>query len=97
MTDASIELADRYRHADAILSTELGTDEVLMMNADLADYFGVRDSAADIWRGFAESATVAEVVEQLIATYDVEPDVCRAETLVCVGELVELGLLVAAD
>jgi stage V sporulation protein SpoVS len=81
---------------DSILATELSADEVLAMSVEKAKYFGMRDTAAAIWRRFAEPSTIDAVVAALLLEYEVEEERCRAETTACVEHMVSRSMLCPA-
>lgn len=87
----------KYRHAPSVLATELAGGEVVMMDADLAKYFGLVETATVIWAMFADPTSVDQVVDALTEQYEVAADVCRTETLAFVDELLDRNLLVAAS
>jgi hypothetical protein len=89
MTDAT----HSYAHASSVMATDIGDDSVVMMDVDLASYFGLEDVGAQVWKILAEPHTIDELVAKLTATYEVEPDVCRRETTAFVEALLEQRLL----
>ena len=66
-----------------------------MMDINMANYFGLEESGAEIWRLFADPRTLDEVVVLLLERYDVDEATCRRETQALVDDLLARGLLVA--
>jgi len=89
--------AVRYRRSPAVLSTRLGDDEIVLMHADLATYFGLTDTAAVLWDLFEDALDVDTAVAHLEARFAVEPERCRAETEAFLAELLAAELLVPVD
>lgn len=72
--------------SDAILSTTLG-DEVAMMSIDEGVYYGLNPVGARIWHLIEEPLSVAQICDQLIAEYDVDPDTCRRDVAAFIDAL----------
>lgn len=92
-----MERGQRVARATSVMATEVGEDAVVMMDVDLASYFGVEDVAADVWRMLDEPKSVDDLVTSLADTYDVDPQVCREETTSFVESLLDAGLVTAVD
>ncbi len=50
-------------------------------------------SAAEIWEAAEYATTVAEIVQTLRDTFDVDPDICRRETIATIDDLTRRGLM----
>ena len=87
----------RLTHAQNVMATDLAGGRVVMMDVDLAAYFGLEEVAAEIWRLLETPRTPEQVVEALLEKYDVEPDECRKQTLAFIDALLERKLLAAVD
>lgn len=75
-----------------LLVSELDA-ETILMNASWAAYFGLDATAQVIWNLIAQPRRVSEVCEQLIARYQVEPQVCQQQVCAFLNELHQEGLL----
>lgn len=91
------EESHRYVHAPSIMATNIGDDSVVMMDVDLASYFGLEDVGASVWKLLAAPHTIDQLVHKLTEIYEVEPDVCRRETSEFVEALLEQRLLAISD
>lgn len=84
-----------YQQAPNVLATELAAGDVVMMDVDLAKYFGLAQTAAAIWSLLAEPATIDELVDSLTQRYEIDAAPCRADTEAFIGQLLERNLIVA--
>ena len=74
------------RRSDALLSTSLG-DDVVMMDVEQGAYYGLEAVAARIWALTEEPLSVGSLCERLVTEYQVSPEQCQQEVLAFLGEL----------
>ena len=74
--------------SDALLSSNIG-DDVVMMNIERGEYYGLEAVAARIWALTEHAVSVESLCERLAAEYDVVPEQCRREVLAFVDELLD--------
>lgn len=86
-----------YERSPSTLATDLPNGEVVMMDVDLATYFGLEGVAAEIWGLLASPTSRDDIVNHLLSHFDVEPDVCGSETDTFLASLLERELIVASD
>lgn len=75
-----------------ILSASLD-DELVLLSMDQNRYFGSGEVGRRIWDLCERPCSVEELVERLVAEYDVAPERCRAEVMAFCSELLKAGLL----
>ncbi|MDP8924736.1 MAG: PqqD family protein [Chloroflexota bacterium] len=75
----------------SVAGAELG-DELVLLNVETGVYFGLDAVGADIWKLLAKGATESEIVDRLLAEYDVEPGRLRAELAAFLAALEDKGL-----
>jgi hypothetical protein len=75
------------RRSDAVLSTNLGED-VVMMDIEQGAYYGLEAVAARIWVLTEQPVSVGALCERLVTEYQIAPEQCREEVLAFVNELV---------
>lgn len=68
-------------------------DEVMMMNIEGGNYFGLDPIGRRIWELIAEPATIADICARLTSEYDVAPDTCQAEVLTFLTKLADHGII----
>ncbi len=68
-------------------------DEIMLMNLESGDYIGLNTVSADIWRQSENQSTAQEIINYLLQNYNVEENVCKAEALTCIEQMLEKGLL----
>lgn len=73
-------------------TAEMG-EEIGMINVETGKYFMLNGIGADIWEALEEEKTLSELVDALLAIYEIDREVCFAETSSFILELVENELL----
>ena len=68
-------------------------DEVVILGMTDGIYYGLDPVGARIWRLVEQPIALRQVVESLVAEYDVEADRCAADVLVLAHNLASRGLL----
>ena len=77
--------------SESVACAELG-DEVVLLNVETGIYFGLDAVGADMWRLLTEGAAEGDIVDRLLAEYDVEPDRLRADLAAVLDALEAKGL-----
>ena len=85
--------AQLQRRAD-LLANDLSESETVMLDIAGGSYYGLRDVGKAIWNQLESSVTVDALCERLVEQFEVEPDVCRKETIAFLEILYERGLIV---
>lgn len=81
----------KVRFPDTVFAQEVDGEMVLLdMNSE--NYFGLDAVASDIWRLLQEGRTLQETEEALLQIYDVEPEQLRSDLKAFVGRLVDSKL-----
>ena len=62
-------------------------DEVVMMSVDQGLFFGVDKIGTHIWNILETPAKVEELIEKLVDHYDVEPELCKNDTLLFLNDM----------
>ncbi len=68
-------------------------DEVVMMNGATGHIVGVNALGAEIWHLLEAPRDVAALEAELIASFDVSPEACRAELTAFLDELAGHGAI----
>ena len=75
-----------------IISSKLGAD-IVVMNPVSGKYLALNQVAAAIFEMLARPHTPEEVTEHLMQQFDVTPGQCVEESLTCIGDMLDKGLL----
>ena len=67
--------------------------EVVVLQLSSGVYFGLEGVGPEMWQCMQVPCTVAEVADQLISRFDVDPEICRSSTLAFIGELAQRELV----
>lgn len=78
---------------NAQIPTGVIDGELVALDLDRGDCFGMDRIGTVIWTMTAEPVRVAIIVDRLVEEYEVSRDICLGETLPFLGELADAGLV----
>lgn len=78
--------------SSAPVATEIN-DEVILMNLERDRCYGLGSTGSAIWRRLREPVGVAELVDQLTATYEGVPDQIESDVLRTLQQFAAEGLI----
>lgn len=81
-----------HRNDGKILSSELG-EEVVMMNIETGDYLNMNIVSAEIWKILKNPISIKNLCEKLSQKFDVDNEVCKADTIEFLKQLEQEDLL----
>jgi hypothetical protein len=79
-----------------VLSGEADRDLVMVSIAN-GLYYGVSDVAREIWEAIEVPKKIGDLVDDLVATYNIDRTTCEQETLSFLEDLRTEGLLKVSD
>lgn len=85
-----------YKHSQKALAAEID-DEFVALNVELGHCYGMRETAAAVWRMLEEPVTLNDICAHLMQVYDVPPEICRTEVQELIDHLQTGGLVQAVD
>lgn len=85
----------RFRRKAGLVGSEFGDSRVLL-DLDRGFYYSLDDIATRIWELLDEEKTLAQLVETLVAEYEVDRDPCAADTRGFLAQLIGVGLVEVA-
>ncbi|MDM5271355.1 PqqD family protein [Sulfurovum sp. zt1-1] len=78
--------------ADTVFAQEVDGEMVLLdMNSE--NYFGLDSVGMDFWKAIEEKKNLKDVLETLMAQYDVEEEVLKSDLFTFVEKLQKSGLV----
>jgi hypothetical protein len=90
-------LPSRFRPSAPELAAEVIDDEAIIINLSTGIYYSTSKVGAVIWSGIGSGRSLEEIVEAVVARYDVPPDRARADVHQLVTKLIEENLVGAAE
>lgn len=75
--------------------TDLSGEKV-MVDFEQGKYFMIKGVGNDIWDMLENGITVEQIVQKLLAEYDVTEEVCVGETLKFLESLADIGIICEA-
>jgi hypothetical protein len=82
----------RYQRCPDTLAAEVN-GEVVALNVDRGQCYGLNEVASRIWDMLAEPRTVDQLRDALTESYDVDVETCESEVKRLIGELQAEGLV----
>lgn len=80
---------------DAVLYQKI-QDEVVLLNMDNQQYYGLNSVGADMWECLMDLRSVAAAAERICKTYEADDAAVRDDFNLLVRELIDAGLLKSA-
>ncbi|XPV67690.1 MAG: PqqD family peptide modification chaperone [Halarcobacter sp.] len=77
---------------EELLSSEMD-DELVMMNLESNNYFGLNKVGKDIWEFLEEEQTLNNLCEKLTNKYDVSLEQCKEDITPFIDKLKELNII----
>ncbi len=74
------------------IAAPVGND-IVIMSVDRGQYYGLRDSAGEIWRRLEHPTRIDDVCRALVAKYDASEDVVVSQVLAFLEELRQESLI----
>lgn len=72
-------------------------DEIVMLNLENNEYYGLNKTATKIWNLLKEPITIGNIVENLLHEYEIDKETCEVEVKNFLMELLEKKLLVEVN
>ena len=67
--------------------------EVVILDLNGGEYFGLTEVGASIWELIKEQRSVGEVVQSILAAYEVDEKTCRSDVIELLKDLAARGLV----
>ena len=87
-----IEWETLVRRSENILFSEIDQDKV-MIDIERGAYFGMNPVAGEIWDMLEVPQTPQQVIEKLLALYEVDVETCQTETMQVLQRMARLKLI----
>ena len=88
----TIDFSKKVSFSESLFAQEIDGEMVLLdMNSE--NYFGLDAVASDIWRILQEGKSLQETIEELLKLYDVDEETLRKDLSTFVRQLQEQGLV----
>ena len=87
-----VSFADRATAPAHVLVRVLDRESVLL-NLETEQYFGLDETGTRMWQLLTASASIDAAYQELLAEFDVDPELLRSNLLELVSRLVDSGLL----
>ena len=78
---------------DDLMTSELSATELVMLSIERGAYYGMAETAKEIWGQLDEPRSVASVCAYLRSQYAVDQETCENETLAFVNEMLKDDLI----
>ena len=71
--------------------------EIVMMNLEKGEYYGLNPVGSCIWELLANPMTVEALIAQLIEEFDVSPNQCQADIELFIDDMIEKKMIVRVE
>ncbi len=75
------------------LTFNLLDNEVVMMNLERGEYYGLNPIGSRIWELLAEATTLENLINKLTEEFDVSFEQCQTDSEEFINDLIEKGLI----
>jgi hypothetical protein len=96
MIETLIQANDRIAQAEGSIVSEMGKEKVMLSIAN-GKYYNLGELGGEIWDLLSSPMTLQELVEQLLARYEVERSECEQQVQAFLGQLVKEKLIEVAQ
>jgi hypothetical protein len=96
-TMAGISLESMIARRDDLMVAELSENELVMLNIQLGSYYGMDETAKEIWDYLSEPRTIAALVDHLLTRFAIDRETCEREVLAFATEMLTNGLVHILD
>jgi len=83
------------RKKEGLLVSEVG-NEIVMMDIESGNYIGLNETGKAIWALLEQPVQVADLINTLVAEYDISHEICSADTLAYLNKMAEQKILITA-
>src|SRR3974390_1466736 len=70
----------------SVISAVAG-DDIVMVDIERGEYYGLSKVAREIWTAIEVPKRISDLIEDLVANYDIEPSSCEKDTVSFLEEL----------
>lgn len=82
----------KYQPNEGVMASQVG-DEAILLDLGSGIYYSLNAVGAPIWTGLTGGKCHAEIVDTLVAEFDVTPAVAARDVESFIAQLVEMGLV----
>lgn len=82
----------RFIQNKTIVQSKIG-EEVVMLDMESGFYFGLNSVASVIWGMLAEEIGFEQLIDQLMAKFEVERSLCESDTQELLEEMLEKNII----
>ena len=83
---------ERFIQNKTIVQSQIG-EEVVMLDMESGFYFGLNSVASVIWGMLKEEIGFEQLIDQLMAQFDVERSLCEADTQELLDQMLEKNII----
>lgn len=84
-----------YTHVtlDHVVATEFDEGEGVLVDLNTKSYYQLNETAMIVWRGLEKGMSIADLINEMTAHYEVTADQARASIERCLEELMARNLI----
>lgn len=85
-------MVERFVQNKEVIQSKIG-DEVVMLDIDSGFYFGLNSVGSEIWSHLSEPITIEDLLNKLMARFDIDKETCQKDTLEFMTQLLEKNII----
>lgn len=85
-------MAERFVQNKEVIQSKIG-DEVVMLDIESGFYFGLNSVGSEIWSHLSEPITIEDLLNKLMARFDIDKETCQKDTMEFFNHLLEKNII----
>ena len=92
------QISDSVLHRNSeIIHAPVGTDDLVMLSVEAGRYYSLNAVGRRLWELLEQPRTISDLRAAINAEFDVDKETCEADIIKFVGEMIDNGLVHAAE
>ena len=88
-----MELNQAVKPNPEVICTDVGGKEAVLLHVDTKKYYSLNQTGLRIWQMLSDGRTPADIIEGLVAEFDVTPEKARESVIDLMNELISEKLI----
>lgn len=85
-------MTERFVQNKDVIQSKIG-DEVVMLDIESGFYFGLNTVGSEIWSHLSEPITIDDLINKLMARFDIDQATCQKDTTEFINQLLEKNII----
>lgn len=81
-----------YKISDQVMSTEVGSD-IIVLNLNDGEYYGLTHLSKEIWKTIESNTSIEELIKEVHMNSGMDYETVSKDFIDCIDQLKEMGLI----